>query len=1072
MRKKSLSWLLIAAMVLSLFTMMPMTALATDATVWTGETEDFSLLNPLEDNAVDNPYIIDTAAKLASLAQVVNAGNSYTGAYFELTTNLDLNELPWSPIGNPTNAFNGHFDGQDHVVDKLKITSGANYTGLFGCLGTNAVVESLVLTNVSVAGGVHVGALAGENYGHIQGCTVSGSVSGGFATGGLVGRNYNGLLEDCHSSVDVTGTGEGTGGLVGYAVRTLDQVAGVSVLRCSATGSVSGNNRTGGLIGTLQGGVCRESFTAGNVSGSYRYTGGLTGVIDAANGFTTHVSDCYSLTTVSAPDTQYVGGFTGANWYANVARCYAAGSVSAAGATTVGGLTGLFYDGAVTADSYYDTQVTGLSDNLGQGVPKTTAEMKDLDIFTNWDFPDVWTLSDDNNGYPALAWQGYEHGSLQTVADLIIEDAIAPINGEAPKTAVAETDEYTGTIAWAGDPTTFAPGTACTATITLTAKDGYTFDGVEANSFSVPSAATVSNAADSGVISATFKSPPDGYITDGNGIMAYRYVSNNFDIHGTYKGNWADTTCGSVGYGTIYIYNESAPINVAATGDAVDVGNGITMQVQPKFYGGGRFLRIVYTLHNSGSETATVDFGSHADTQIGGHDGAPITKSEDGRGFKMVNTSDYYPEFKGAQFNFFGNGTIGVTDVDTYWFGYWSSRRGNVFNQVETDSFSGDSGMAYSWKDKTLAPGQTRTFSVLIGIGDAESGDNVPIGVNFDSQGGSEVATIIIDMAGDTISAPIPPTRNGYTFGGWYTEPECTNQFNFAAPITATITLYAQWTQNAPPSGDSYPPPQYPVTDMNQGTQVGGQTRFSKKNAETGDTVIITVTPDKGYETGAPAVLDKGGNPVAVTDNGDGTFSFKMPSGGVTVNTKFSKIDYFDDVNEDDWFDEASWFCAAHGLMQGTGYRQFDGHMGTNRAMLVTVLYRLANSTDSLENIFSDVEEGKWYSEAVAWAAHNGIVQGYGNGRFGPDDALTREQLVAILYRYSVLMKYDVSKPNDLDSFTDTDVISEWALEAMKWAVGNGIVEGVGNGLVSPETGATRAQFAAMMQRFCTSFVK
>ena len=259
---------------------------------------------------------------------------------------------------------------------------------------------------------------------------------------------------------------------------------------------------------------------------------------------------------------------------------------------------------------------------------------------------------------------------------------------------------------------------------------------------------------------------------------------------------------------------------------------------------------------------------------------------------------------------------------------------------------------------------------------------------------------------------------------------------------------------------------------MNQGTQVGGQTRFSKKNAETGDTVIITVTPDKGYETGAPAVLDKGGNPVAVTDNGDGTFSFKMPSGGVTVNTKFSKIDYFDDVNEDDWFDEASWFCAAHGLMQGTGYRQFDGHMGTNRAMLVTVLYRLANSTDSLENIFSDVEEGKWYSEAVAWAAHNGIVQGYGNGRFGPDDALTREQLVAILYRYSVLMKYDVSKPNDLDSFTDTDVISEWALEAMKWAVGNGIVEGVGNGLVSPETGATRAQFAAMMQRFCTSFVK
>ena len=110
--------------------------------------------------------------------------------------------------------------------------------------------------------------------------------------------------------------------------------------------------------------------------------------------------------------------------------------------------------------------------------------------------------------------------------------------------------------------------------------------------------------------------------------------------------------------------------------------------------------------------------------------------------------------------------------------------------------------------------------------------------------------------------------------------------------------------------GGSYTPPQYPVTDTNQGTQAGGQTKLSKKNAESGDTIIITVTPDKGYESGAPTVLDKGGNPVAVTDNGDGTFSFKMPAGGVSVDTKFTKIDYFDDVNEDDWFDEASWYHA------------------------------------------------------------------------------------------------------------------------------------------------------------------
>jgi uncharacterized repeat protein (TIGR02543 family) len=564
-------------------------------------------------------------------------------------------------------------------------------------------------------------------------------------------------------------------------------------------------------------------------------------------------------------------------------------------------------------------------------------------------------------------------------------------------------------------------------------------------------------------------SPPAGYITDGNGMMAFSY--NGYygpDIQGTYNGAWQQTTCGNAGYGTSFRFGDEDPVGLSIiSASPVDVGRGITIGFEPKFYSSGRFLRIVYTLPNSGSETQTVSFGSHADTQIGNDDGATITKFDDARGFKMVNS--YYP----AQFNFYGKGTIGVTDVDTYWFGQWNSRQSNVFNQVGIDTYSGDSGMAYSWQDKTVAPGQTRTFSVLIGIGDALSGENVPIGVNFDSQGGSDVDSITVEMVGDTINAPTSPTRSGYPFGGWYTESECANQFDFTTPITATITLYAKWTQNTPPSGGgSYTPPKYPVTDTNQGEQAGGQIKLSKERAEAGDTVIITVTPDKGYENGNPVVLDTNKKPVEVTDNGNGTFSFKMPSGGVNVETKFSKIDYFDDVTENDWFDEASWYCAAHGLIQGTGHRQFDGHIGTNRAMLVTVLYRLANSTDDLESIFDDVESGKWYSEAIGWAAHNKIVEGYGNGKFGPDDTLTREQMVAVLYRYSMFMKYDVSKLNSLNTFTDADAISEWALQAMKWAAGNGIVEGIGNDLISPETGATRAQFAAMMQRYITTFIQ
>lgn len=272
--------------------------------------------------------------------------------------------------------------------------------------------------------------------------------------------------------------------------------------------------------------------------------------------------------------------------------------------------------------------------------------------------------------------------------------------------------------------------------------------------------------------------------------------------------------------------------------------------------------------------------------------------------------------------------------------------------------------------------------------------------------------------------------------------------------------------------GGSSTPPQYPVTDANQGTQPDGQTRLSQERAEAGDTVIITVTPDIGYESVKPVVLDSNKKPIAITDNGDGTFSFKMPAGGVAVETEFAKIDYFDDVTEGDWFDEASWYCAAHGLMQGTEHRQFDGHIGTNRAMLVTVLYNLANSTDSFDSIFDDVASGNWYSNAIAWAAHHKIIAGYGNGKFGPHDPLTREQLVSVLYNYAIFMNYDTSKLSELDAFTDADAVSDWAVEAIRWAVGNGIVAGMGNDLIAPETGATRAQFAAMMQRYVTTYEK
>ena len=223
------------------------------------------------------------------------------------------------------------------------------------------------------------------------------------------------------------------------------------------------------------------------------------------------------------------------------------------------------------------------------------------------------------------------------------------------------------------------------------------------------------------------------------------------------------------------------------------------------------------------------------------------------------------------------------------------------------------------------------------GVGDVVDRNTVIIGT---LSGGTITANPTTAISGTTINLTITPAPGKRLKAGTLNYNDGTDHditgTSFIMPGSG-VTVTAEF-ESIPTSGGSSASPKYPVTDANKDTQAGGQTKLSKERAEAGDTVIITITPDKGYENSKPVVLDNNKKSLAITDNGDGTFSFKMPAGRVSVETKFTKIDYFDDVNEDDWFDEASWYCAAHGLMQGTGNRQFDGHMGTNRAMLVTVL--------------------------------------------------------------------------------------------------------------------------------------
>ena len=266
------------------------------------------------------------------------------------------------------------------------------------------------------------------------------------------------------------------------------------------------------------------------------------------------------------------------------------------------------------------------------------------------------------------------------------------------------------------------------------------------------------------------------------------------------------------------------------------------------------------------------------------------------------------------------------------------------------------------------------------------------------------------------------------------------------------------------------------VEDSDNGTVTPSRTRASK-----GITVTLTVKPDEGYKLDTLTVTDKNGNELNLTDKGNGKYTFTMPASAVTVEASFTKDDTpvdtglpFTDVKADDWFYEAVKYVYDNKLMDGTSSTTFAPFMTTNRAMVVTILWRLEGQpeTDDATLSFTDVESGVWYTNAVNWAASKGIVKGYSDTVFAPNDTVTREQLATILYRYAESKGYDVSAKGDLTTFADGAKTSSWAAEAMEWAVGSKLLSGKGGNVLDPTGTATRAEVAQIFMNFAQGLQK
>ena len=235
------------------------------------------------------------------------------------------------------------------------------------------------------------------------------------------------------------------------------------------------------------------------------------------------------------------------------------------------------------------------------------------------------------------------------------------------------------------------------------------------------------------------------------------------------------------------------------------------------------------------------------------------------------------------------------------------------------------------------------------------------------------------------------------------------------------------------------------------------------------DTVTIYVKPDKGYELDTLKVYDAKGNRISVYTDNHGNYYFTMPNRSVTVYATFEEVNYdhFTDVPKGSWYYDAVYYVYDHDIMDGVGNRTFNPYGDLSRAMIVTTLYRLEGEpTVRTSGTFRDVPYNTWYSDAVEWAAKEGIVKGYGKKTFGPSNSVTVEQLAAILQRYADYKGYDIDETVRL--YSDA-VVSQWAVDNVRWAVAEGLLRG-GRSVNATQV-ATRAEIAYALYNFMMNVV-
>ena len=378
-------------------------------------------------------------------------------------------------------------------------------------------------------------------------------------------------------------------------------------------------------------------------------------------------------------------------------------------------------------------------------------------------------------------------------------------------------------------------------------------------------------------------------------------------------------------------------------------------------------------------------------------------------------------------------------------------------------------------KDTAVTPAFGRVTMVNLTVNEPQNGTVEQSVANGQVASGTQV----------TLTAT---ANSGYSFTGWTVNGEASGLTN---PLTLTVTADTEVTaafaaQSSGGGGRS-------GGGSSQGVQTGtaaaytvtaekaenGAITVTPARAAAGATITVTLNPAEGYVPDTFSVKDASGAEPALTDKGNNTCTFTMPASNVTVTASFKAAETtpvdqpandgglpFTDVGTGAWYRNDVAYVYGVGLMNGTSETTFAPDQNTSRAMIVTILYRLEKEPAVTgENTFADVADGSWYADAVTWAQASGIVTGYDETTFGPNDSITREQLATILCRYAQYKEVPAPASGDLSQFNDADQVGSYAVEAMQWAVGAGLISGDNGGNLLPKGTAARSQVAAVLHR-------